>query len=340
MAVYTKLSDEEIKHLMNRWYGLTVQAVAPVAEGIENSIYRLVCESGRNFALVIFETQSVELVENYARVLEQLKSALQQKVTGLNVQVPAGLPLKQDCNRQYVAIISSQTTSTNFAKPAVVQPWIEGQHQQADAAQCFQLGAFLGVMNSMTPQRVPGAVIPQHQHLIRIQKVQSNLAAHPKEMQNSFERMWSSLGHIVVEHENLTPGLVHGDLFIDNALFQDDNLSGVIDFFNASWSPKLLDLAICLMDWCIKKNRFDETLCRNLVRGFRQECDPVAKIDLDFWPDLIRLAAFRFWCTRHEYYLACQTRGITPVQNRDPAFCEKVFVQVDSQKKMLVDLWR
>ena len=49
---------------------------------------------------------------------------------------------------------------------------------------------------------------------------------------------------------HLPHGTVHGDLFVDNAKFLDDELVGVIDFEMASSDRLLWDVAVTLNDWC------------------------------------------------------------------------------------------
>ena len=45
-------------------------------------------------------------------------------------------------------------------------------------------------------------------------------------------------------------GLIHGDLFMDNAIFKNDELSAVIDFNEACIGDFVFDLAVVVMSWC------------------------------------------------------------------------------------------
>ena len=44
-------------------------------------------------------------------------------------------------------------------------------------------------------------------------------------------------------------GLMHGDLFRDNVLFQDGQITGLIDFDHTARGPLLFDLAVVALDW-------------------------------------------------------------------------------------------
>ncbi len=349
MAVYTFLSEIDIKNLIKESYGLEIAQVNPVAEGIENSIYKLQSETASDggtegcYAFVIFETLELSLVEAYCSVFEKIADALSARLPNDDIQVPKGIRLlesasvTQGINQRRFSLM---VESNGQFKPAVLQPWIQGGHRQSDAQLCHDLGHALGIINSLRPDLDTEDGIPVNQHLYRIQLVEENLNQHPTEVQQTFHKLKSQLKKVLSVHESLQSGLVHGDLFVDNALMDETKLTGIIDFFNASWSPLLLDLEICLMFLCVRDGEFDEELTRALIYGFRQKCEVVPTFDLEYWADLVRLAAFRFWCTRQEYYLICRQRGITPVQDREPEFCEKVFAQVDQQADFLNQLWK
>ncbi len=46
-------------------------------------------------------------------------------------------------------------------------------------------------------------------------------------------------------------GVIHGDLFLDNVLFTNDELSGVFDFIDACEGDFLFDLAVVAVSWCL-----------------------------------------------------------------------------------------
>lgn len=344
MAVYTHLSDNEIKQNVQQNYGVDVRKVNPVAEGIENSIYKLCGASGDVYAYVIFEDVQASLVEHYCTIFDQVARRLArlESVAEQHVAIPAGLPLTQaQDGRRFTSMIHDATTQD--AKPCVLQPWLDGGVVQPNVQLCQQLGQFLGVVNSLSPSTPcfePGSMttyqgLPVNQHLWRINKFEAQVSNMSIATQQQFHAYQAQVQPVIAAHKNLTYGLTHGDLFADNALAAGHRLTGVIDFFNASWSPLLLDLAICLMDWCYAAGEFQRDNIEALVQGFSEKCDGIPSFDIEYWPELVQLAAFRFWCTRQEYYAACQHRGVQPVDNRDPAFCAQVFAQVSGQESFL-----
>ncbi len=52
-------------------------------------------------------------------------------------------------------------------------------------------------------------------------------------------------------------GLIHGDLFLDNVLFEDDRLSGVIDFTDSCEGDFGFDLAVVAFSWGLDDGMID-----------------------------------------------------------------------------------
>ncbi len=69
--------------------------------------------------------------------------------------------------------------------------------------------------------------------------------------------------------QGLAAGVVHADLFPDNVLFLDDELSGLIDFYFACNDLFAYDLAITFNAWCFDANfSYDREKGRALIEGY------------------------------------------------------------------------
>jgi homoserine kinase type II len=93
-------------------------------------------------------------------------------------------------------------------------------------------------------------------------------------------------------------GLVHGDLFRDNVLWEPgcSRIAALLDFESAHDGPFAYDLAVTLLSWSYGST-FDRDVSRALVRGYRgvREIEPVEREALY---DEAVLAALRFTITR------------------------------------------
>ena len=112
------------------------------------------------------------------------------------------------------------------------------------------------------------------------------------------QELWLEITSELSGFKQLPTGLIHGDLFHDNVLFENNKITGIIDFYNACHDYQLYDLAVTVNDWCINPdlslndNRLTAlTRAYSLVRPFTGE-------EKQAWPLMLRLAAFRFWISR------------------------------------------
>jgi homoserine kinase type II len=94
----------------------------------------------------------------------------------------------------------------------------------------------------------------------------------------------------------LSQGVVHGDLFRDNVLWQGDRLVALLDWESASHGTIVYDLAVTMLAWCCG-DQLDWSLGKAMVAGYQRE-RPLGREE---WAGLwwsMRLACLRFATTR------------------------------------------
>src|SRR5262249_4877173 len=123
----------------------------------------------------------------------------------------------------------------------------------------------------------------------------------------AFERDWPA---------DLPSGVIHADLFNDNVLFLNEQLSGLIDFYFACNDAFAYDVAICLNAWCFETDgSFNATKGRALLQGY-EKVRPLEAAERAMLPLLARGAAFRFLLTR--LYDWVHTPADALVKRKDP----------------------
>ena len=282
MSVYTHLSAQDIGELLAQYDIGELDSYEGIEGGVENTNYFLdVSRNGiqKRFVLTLFEYLPESTLPFFIGFTDELNAG------GVSVPNPV-----RDCNGGALHHIKG--------KPALIVPCFEGRHPaELTTDLCRQIGETLarihliGQKSSLRQENQRGVSWLNEQQ----QRLQSLLK--PEDAKYMAEQ-WQSITQELEQAANLPKGLIHGDLFHDNVLFEDNRITGVIDFYNACHDWLLYDLAVTTNDWCLNTDlTLDSARCDALlsayasVRSFTEE-------EKQLWPLMLRLASFRFWISR------------------------------------------
>ncbi|MCC5888222.1 MAG: phosphotransferase [Gammaproteobacteria bacterium] len=280
MAAFTELAEEDAAYACEQWQLGRLIAVTPTATGIENSNFFLSSEQDgkRHEWVLTLAEQPFEGV-----TLETLRRL---DATGLPVPVPL--------RDRHGAL-----TTTVAGAPALLAPKFPGSHpEQPSLAQIAAIGRFLGRMHQVTGG-LDGPAHPRDGAWIEQQagRLRRRLGGQAQQLLAAALTTFST-GSKRRDWRRLPSGLVHGDVFRDNTLFDGDQLCAVIDFHHTACAPLLFDLAVVANDWCCDAaGRLDGERLRVLIASY----DGIRELTREerwLWPVMTVLAALRFWLAR------------------------------------------
>ncbi|MCF7822221.1 MAG: phosphotransferase, partial [Mariprofundaceae bacterium] len=127
---------------------------------------------------------------------------------------------------------------------------------------------------------------------------------------------------------DLPKGVIHGDLFVDNILFEADEVSGIIDFYYAHDAAYAMDIAISLNAQAVLLGKDDKARMQAFMDGY-ESLRPLSEAEQKALPALLRLGALRFWVSR--LYDALYPRGGAMTQTKNPEEYRKKLVLHRSQ---------
>jgi homoserine kinase type II len=280
MAVYTEVSDEDLRGFLAMYDLGRVLAFKGIAEGVENSNYFLQTERDR-FILTLYEKRVREAdLPFFLDLMEHLSGR------GLNCPLP-------------VRNSAGQALGRLAGRPAVIVTFLEGiAVKRPTAGHCRALGAELARLHRAGSDfpgvRANALSIDAWAPLYASADGQADRVAPG--LAGRIETELAELG--TLWPKDLPSGVIHADLFTDNVFFIGDELSGVIDFYFACTDAFAYDLAICLNAWCFEPDgSFNATKGRAMIAGY-QGVRPLEPAEVAALPVLARGSALRFMLTR------------------------------------------
>ena len=280
MAVYTQITDEQLRDFLAQYDVGELLSCKGIAEGVQNTNF-LVHTSQNRFILTLYEKLVDEqdlpfflgLMEHLAdhqiscpqpvhdkkgEVLQKLAGRAATMVTFLE-GVSVSRPQKHHCRELGATLAALHLAGKNFSQHRTNALSLGGWHTLFDQSHA-QMGSI---------------------HCELLPLMQSEL--------DFLDKNWPG---------DLPTGIIHADLFPDNVFFLGERLSGLIDFYFACNDFFAYDLAICLNAWCFDTDgSYNITRGRALLEGY-QNIRPLRQDELEALPVLARGAALRFLSTR------------------------------------------
>jgi len=256
MAVYTKLSKENIEEILSNYSIGNLKEFRGIEEGIENTNYFLFVDN-KKYILTIYEKR---VKEKDLPFFSQLMSDLDK--AGFKCPVPI--------------VSNNKKTVINYQnKNLMIVSFLEGKAKNIlNPEDCGTVGREVAKMHEITKNfkiqrdnnlsiiswrkifdQVKDKCVQIHKDLPLL--IESNL----KDVEKNWPR-------------DLPKGIIHADLFSDNIFFKDNNFSGIIDFYFSCNDFYALEIAICFNALCFDgpKNNlsFNVTKAINFINGYNQ----------------------------------------------------------------------
>lgn len=262
-------------------YGLDVASVQALHAGSVNSNFGLTTRSGQRFFLRVYEEQ------DHAGARRELGTIAH--LARLGVPTPAPL-VRQNGER----------AAEHAGKPVGVHPWVEGESlclARITPRVAAQLGAALARVHvcSRELEDIPEGRFRPADLLRRLEHVDRTDARFLPDTAHIRERLAHYMA-LVDAAGALPTGLIHGDLFRDNVLWQGGELRALLDFESASRGAFAYDVMVCVHAWCYGDG-YQLSNVRALLDGYTQ-IRALTPLEWQLLPALGALGALRFATTR------------------------------------------
>ncbi|MGB5485042.1 homoserine kinase [Parasphingorhabdus sp.] len=307
MAVYTKVSAEEIGRFLTRFDVGTLVSAKGIAEGVENSNYLLETTQDR-FILTLYEKR-VDPVDLpfFIAMLDHL--AAQGCLVPPMIADRDGEKVQKLCGRS--ACLIKFLPGVSVSHPTTAQARATGH----------ALGDMHKALADFRPER---RNILDHDGWRSLAE-QCGPAQLDQIAPGLAEAIVRELDHLDQYWPNALPrSAIHADLFPDNVLMLGDRVTGLIDFYFSCTDIRAYDLAVTHAAWCFSDDGtdFHDAVSRALIAGY-VSAFALSDAERQALPLLARGAALRFLLTRAYDWI--NTPADALVTRKDPqAFLERL----------------
>jgi homoserine kinase type II len=280
LAVYTDISEDDLKWFLTEYETGELLSYKGIAEGVENS----------NFLL--HTSKDPLILTLYEKRVE--KSDLPFFLGLMHHLAARGLSCPLPLPRRDGALLGRLSD-----RPAALISFLEGMWlRKPEAKHCREVGKALAQMHIAgegfelkrpNALSIDGWKTLWEKSEARADEVEKGMSDEVRAEMDFLSAHWP---------KDLPSGVIHADLFPDNVFFLGDTLSGLIDFYFACNDLLAYDVSICLNAWCFEKDG-----AYNITKGTAfldayQSVRPLSEAERTALPILARGSALRFFLTR------------------------------------------
>ena len=300
MAIYTKLSENNLKEFFLKYNLGKLLNYKGIQEGIENTNYFIQTDKGK-FILTVYEKRVEEKdLPFFMGLMKNLFDA----------NFPSPEPIINK-NGNYVTEISG--------KKAAVVSFLDGSAKKnLNPNDCHKVGIQAAKLHLITKKLIVKrenklSVNSWRKIYKKVQKdcsrIHLNLAKTIEKNLDEIENNWP---------KNIPSGIIHADLFPDNIFFKDDKLTGIIDFYFSCYDFYVFEIAICLNALCFEGQKenlsFNVTKAKKFIDGY-SSIKKLTEEEKKSLKILCQGAAMRFLLTRVFDYLNLTAGALVKIKD-------------------------
>ena len=279
MSVFTPVSDSDARSLLEHYTLGELELLEGIAQGMENTNYFLTTTTGA-YVLTLFEHIPAADLPFYVGLMDHLA----------HHEVPCPAPMRRD---------DGEMLSRVNGKPAVIVTKLPGAARpKPTEEECRKAGELLARMH------VAGVEYDASLENPRGGAWRARFAAKiaPRLSREDNDLIASENAYQSMHDDTVLPqGVIHGDLFHDNVLWDEDGNGGIIDFYFACDDVLVYDVALAVSDWCVTPDAtLDDERADAFLDGYHER-RPMEPLEVELWPAMLRRAALRTFLGRLGY---------------------------------------
>jgi homoserine kinase type II len=251
MASYTQITLDEAKEILKLYKKSEVLKCTPLSLGISNSNYRVDLKDESVLLKISNDKNQLQLAEEQAILLYLKERAYPYSLKPFPIE--------------------SGEFIYNFGPFfGVLYPFVDGIPPGPSDYTCQEVGRALAELHNLKHDEAVLRTLRPHQRVgFGANEIVNYLSSAlcPEEYRTTFGLLFNDRLK-GFQNENFQEGIIHGDLYYDNTLFNNNHLSTVLDFEQAGIGEYILDLGISISGTCLEKGRVITPLVKSFLVGY------------------------------------------------------------------------
>jgi len=269
MAHYTLLDKNTLETILEDYPIGTPRDVTPLDGGQANSSTIFSTDSG-SYVISVCDEKSFDELNLLTLALEHLAKH--------------GIP-----TTRLIRTKDDSTFVEHAGKPVYVKEFIEGTVPETLTPEMvYQIGVALAQLHAVPPQHyLPSSF---SYGIESFSEVINNEGVFPRWLGERTQRLAKCI------NPDLPKGLIHGDLFFDNTVFQAEELAALLDFEEVCNYFLIFDLGMCAAGCCCQSGELSLSLTASLSSGY-QSVRPLSELEKELFKLHIEYGAVAtaFW---------------------------------------------
>ncbi len=274
MAIYTQLTESNLIKITTDFGIPDVLDFNPMQGGNANSSYTVTAKN-KKYVLTILEEKNEKQSLDLAGLLQCLQTH----------EFPTSL---------IQLTTSGKLLSQHNGKSVLLKQWITGDVIEDLSNNLLkEIGASLAKLH-----QVPAPDFLSKKHAYGFETFSTVIG---KAIDVEYES-WLQNQLLKIEKgipQNLPIGLIHGDLFFDNILFEDGRLKAIIDFEEACHYYLIFDIGMSVTGLCMDDGKVNLAKTKSLIDGYEsvRKLETAEKEPLQFFIEYAATATscWRYW---------------------------------------------
>ena len=269
MSSISEEQQESIQSILQKYDKGEIIDVKYLTQGYANENLQVTTSQGEVLYRICHQ-QPLDLLQYEVRLMGHLK----------NNGIKAAYPIA-DKNRGYI-----QLSDHGYV---MIYEFVAGAEPMLNAATAAQIGNEIGQISML---EVPSDLSKENAiNLENCRQLMLSFDSCPNQLPEIFEYFKEQTIYLgTALDDSLPSGIVHGDIFPNNTIFEQDRLLAIIDFEEACIDQLLFDVGMTINGFCFVNNELQPDLLKQLLIAYQTK----RKLTDPEWR---KLAVYMQWCS-------------------------------------------